>query len=222
MHVGLIGGIGPAVTFLYYQRLFEIALAKNFPLELTVVNCDMPQFLNNFSQDKKENQASIFAELTDRLKKAGADFVVLPSIGGSFCLNEFMKKSPLPVQDVMTPLSVYMDKYKGKTIGLIGTNKAMNTKIYNFKDEIDWLIPDGEQFNNVHNSYVTLATEGKADKKNTEILISASRTLIDKGAEAIVLGGTDLFLVFENQELPFDVIDCADVHIRHIANLAAK
>ena len=222
MHVGLIGGIGPAVTFLYYQRLFEIALAKNFPLELTVVNCDMPQFLNNFSQDKKENQASIFAELTNRLQKAGADFVVLPSIGGSFCLNEFMKKSPLPVQDVMTPLSIYMDKYKGKTIGLIGTNKAMNTKIYNFKNEIDWLIPDGEQFNNVHNSYVTLATEGKADKKNTEILISASRTLIDKGAEAIVLGGTDLFLVFENQELPFKVIDCAEVHIRHIANLAAK
>ena len=222
MHVGLIGGIGPAVTFLYYQRLFEIALAKNFPLELTVVNCDMPQFLNNFSQDKKENQASIFAELTDRLQKAGADFVVLPSIGGSFCLNEFMKKSPLPVQDVMTPLSAYMDKYKGKTIGLIGTNKAMNTKIYNFKNDIDWLIPDGEQFNNVHNSYVTLATEGKADKKNTEILISASRTLIDQGAEAIVLGGTDLFLVFENQELPFDVIDCADIYIRHISKLAAK
>ena len=222
MHVGLIGGIGPAVTFLYYQRLFEVALAKNFSLELTVVNCDMPQFLNNFSQDKKENQASIFADLTSRLQKAGADFVVLPSIGGSFCLKEFIKISPLPVQDVMTPLRSYIEKYKGKTIGLIGTNKAMNTKIYDFAKEVDWLIPDGEQFNNVHNSYVALATEGKADKKNSEILISASRTLIDRGAEAIVLGGTDLFLVFENQELPFDVIDCADIHIRHIATLAAK
>jgi aspartate racemase len=98
----------------------------------------------------------------------------------------------------------------------------MNTKIYDFAKEVDWLIPDGEQFNNVHNSYVELATEGKADKKNSEILISASRTLIDRGAEAIVLGGTDLFLVFENLELPFDVIDCADIHIRHIATLAAK
>ena len=222
MHVGLIGGIGPAVTFLYYQRLFEVALAKKFSLELTVVNCDMPQFLNNFSQDKKENQASIFADLTSRLQKAGADFVVLPSIGGSFCLKEFIKISPLPVQDVMSPLRSYIEKYKGKTIGLIGTNKAMNTKIYDFAKEVDWLIPDGEQFNNVHNSYVALATEGKADKKNSEILISASRTLIDRGAEAIVLGGTDLFLVFENQKFPFDVIDCADIHIRHIATLAAK
>ena len=222
MHVGLIGGIGPAVTFLYYQRLFEVALAKKFSLELTVVNCDMPQFLNNFSQDKKENQASIIANLTSRLQKAGADFVVLPSIGGSFCLKEFIKISPLPVQDVMTPLKSYIEKYKGKTIGLIGTNKAMNTKIYDFAKEVDWLIPDGEHFNNVHNSYVALATEGKADKKNSEILISACRVLIDRGAEAIVLGGTDLFLVFENEELPFDIIDCADIHIQHIATLAAK
>ena len=51
MHVGLIGGIGPAVTFRYYQRLFEIAMANKFALELTVVNCDMSQFLHNFSQD---------------------------------------------------------------------------------------------------------------------------------------------------------------------------
>ena len=75
-----------------------------------------------------------------------------------------------------------MDNIKGKTIGLIGTNKAMKTKIYNFTDQIDWLIPDGEQFNDVHNSYVALATEGQANKKNSETLISASRRLVDQGA----------------------------------------
>ena len=222
MHVGLIGGIGPAVTFRYYQRLFEIATANKFALELTVVNCDMPQFLSNFSQDKKQNQASIFADLASRLQKAGADFVVLPSIGGSFCLNEFIKKSPLPIQDVMTPLRRYLEKYKGKTIGLVGTNKAMNTKIYNLTDEINWLIPEANQFNDVHNSYVALATKGKANKQISETLVSATKKLVDRGAEAIVLGGTDLFLVFENHQLPFEIIDCADIHIGHIATLAAK
>ena len=222
MHVGLIGGIGPAVTFRYYQLLFEIALAKKFSLELTVVNCDMPQFLNNFSKDKKENQASIFADLARRLQKAGADFVVLPSIGGSFCLNEFIKKSPFPVQDVITPLRTYLDTYKGKTIGLVGTNKAMDTKIYNLTDKINWLIPEAEQFDDVHNSYVALTTKGKANKQISEKLISASKKLIDRGADAVVLGGTDLFLVFENHQLPFEIIDSADIHIRHIATLAAK
>ncbi|MAK09414.1 MAG: aspartate racemase [Rhodobacteraceae bacterium] len=222
MHVGLIGGIGPAVTFRYYQRLFEIAREKKYALELTVVNCDMPQFLNNFLQNKNENQASIYADLANRLGKAGADFVVLPSIGGSFCLNEFIKISPLPVQDIMTPLRAHLDAYKGKTLGLIGTDKAMNTKIYDLTNEVDWLIPNGEEFDDVHNSYVVLATEGKANKKDSETLISAARKLIDRGAEAVVLGGTDLFLVFENHQLPFEIIDCADIHIRHVATLAAK
>ena len=84
------------------------------------------------------------------MQKAGADFVVLPSIGGSFCLNEFIKKSPLPVQDVITPLRTYLDTYKGKTMGLVGTNKAMDTKIYNLTDEINWLIPEANQFDDVH------------------------------------------------------------------------
>ena len=107
-------------------------------------------------------------------------------------------------------------------MGLVGTNKAMNTKIYNFTHEINWLIPEAEQFDDVHNGYVTLATEGKANKQISETLISASKKLIHRGAEAVVLGGTDLFLVFENHQLPFDMIDCADIHIGHIATLAAK
>ena len=107
-------------------------------------------------------------------------------------------------------------------MGLVGTNKAMNTKIYNFTHEINWLIPEAEQFDDVHNSYVALATEGKANKQISKTLISASKQLIDRGAEAIVLGGTDLFLVFENHQLPFEIIDCADFHIGHIATLAAK
>ena len=122
----------------------------------------------------------------------------------------------------MTPLRAYLVTYKGKTLGLIGTDKAMNTKIYDLTNEVDWLIPNAKEFDDVHNSYVALATEGKANKKDSETLTSAARKLIDRGAEAVVLGGTDLFLVFENHQLPFEIIDCADIHIRHVATLAAK
>jgi aspartate racemase len=107
VHIGLIGGIGPAVTFLYYQRLFEIAKENMSPLELTVVHCDMPTFLKNFGNNEKEKQSDIYVELSNRLQKVGADFVVLPSIGGSFCLAEFLPKSPLPIVDVMMNLKKF-------------------------------------------------------------------------------------------------------------------
>jgi aspartate racemase len=222
MHIGIIGGIGPAVTFFYYQRLFELARANMVALELTVVHCDMPQFLKNFANDEKEKQALIYVELSTRLKKAGADFVVLPSIGGSFCLKEFLPRSSLPVLDVMTPLRSHLSKFKGKTLGLIGTNRAMDTKIYNVTSEVDWLIPLGDEFEQVHKSYVELATDGKTNRKIFKRLILASENLIDRGAEAVVLGGTDMFLAFGQQKLNFKVIDCAEIHIDHISRLAIE
>jgi aspartate/glutamate racemase len=45
--------------------------------------------------------------------------------------------------------------------------------------------------------------------------------LIDRGAEVIVLSGTDLFLAFDDNSLSIDAIDCAEVHIKHLLELAA-
>ena len=35
----------------------------------------------------------------------------------------------------------------------------------------------------------------------------------EQGAEAVMLGGTDLFLAFQGQDCGFPVIDCAGIHI---------
>ena len=221
MHLGLIGGIGPAVTCLYYTRLCEIAKTKGFKLELTLANCDMPEFMVNFLSANRDIQAGIYCDLTEGLKAAGAECVALVSIGGSFCLDEFMKNSSLPVVDILTPLREHLEKTHYKRLGLIGTKVAMETKIYGVTDSVEWLIPEGKNFQITHSSYVELANAGVATSENKDDFISASNELIDKGAEAIVLGGTDLFLAFDDISLSIDVIDCAEVHIKHLAKLAA-
>ena len=45
MHVGLIGGIGPAATDFYYRRLISTFAGKNAALELTIVHADTPTLL---------------------------------------------------------------------------------------------------------------------------------------------------------------------------------
>ena len=221
MHLGLIGGIGPAVTCLYYTRLCEIAKTKGFKLELTLANCDMPEFMVNFASANKDVQARIYCDLTKGLRAAGAECVALISIGGSFCLDEFIANSGLPVVDILTPLKQHLEKMHYKKLGLIGTKIAMETKIYGVTDNVEWLIPEGANFENTHNSYVELANAGVATPKNRDDIISACNELIDRGAEAIVLGGTDLFLAFDDTSLSIGVIDCAEVHIKRLAELAA-
>jgi aspartate racemase len=44
--------------------------------------------------------------------------------------------------------------------------------------------------------------------------------LRDQGVEAIMLGGTDLALAFNEQTAEFPLVDCAGIHVDAIARLA--
>jgi aspartate racemase len=46
-----------------------------------------------------------------------------------------------------------------------------------------------------------------------QVFFEAGRALCARGAEAIMLGGTDLFLAFAGHDPGFSVIDCADIHV---------
>ena len=37
-----------------------------------------------------------------------------------------------------------------------------------------------------------------------------------QGAEAVLLGGTDLFLAFQGQDCGFPALDCAEIHVEAI------
>jgi aspartate racemase len=50
--------------------------------------------------------------------------------------------------------------------------------------------------------------------------VASHRLLKDKGAQAILLGGTDLALVYDEQTSDFPLIDCASIHADAIARLA--
>ena len=72
MHIGLIGGIGPAATVSYYQRLTSRMRQLDTPLELTIVQADVHTLIRNNLADLRDEQAAIYAALITRLAAAGA------------------------------------------------------------------------------------------------------------------------------------------------------
>ena len=52
-------------------------------------------------------------------------------------------------------------------------------------------------------------------------MAARGRRLVDAGAEAVVLAGTDLGLAFDGQETACRVIDALDVHVALLADLAS-
>src|SRR6266404_4077016 len=97
MHIGLIGGIGPAATDFYHRGLIERHAASGIPLDLTIAYADVRIMSRNLNEKRPDRQAETFAQLIRRLKAAGAAAAAVTSMGGHFCIKELEAISPLPM-----------------------------------------------------------------------------------------------------------------------------
>ncbi len=220
MHIGLIGGIGPAATDFYYRRLISSFAARGVPLELTMVHADTPTLVDNLAHNDVASQVGIYAGLTNRLSTAGADCVVVTSIAGHFCIDDFEKVSTLPVVNMLSAVSREVAARKLRRIGILGTRRVMESRFYGAIASAE-IIPPSEDLEQVHAAYVAMATAGILTEAQRDTFYSASQKLIaESGAEAIMLGGTDLALAFHEETSPFPLVDCAGIHVDAIVKLA--
>ena len=213
MHIGLIGGIGPAATDFYYRGLVDRHRAAGIPLDCTIAHADVGTMGRNLADGRRAEQAAIFAGLIERMKKAGAEVAAVTSMGGHFCINELLPISPLPLVHGIRAVSASIEKSGRKKIGVLGTRLVMETKLYGSISSAELIAPDGERFGQVGDAYSAMAGIGKVTDAQRQIFFTAGHELMARGAEAIMLGGTDLFLAFVGQPPPFPLVDCADIHV---------
>jgi aspartate racemase len=221
MHIGLIGGIGPAATDFYYRRLIAAFAGQKEPLELTIAHADAPTLLGNLARNDTAGQAAIFTRLTKRLVLAGANCVAITSIAGHFCIDAFRAQSPLPAVDMIAEVNRALSERGFTRVGILGTRSVMETRVYGGVTSAEIIPPDRQDLHDVHQAYVTMATSGVVTESQRSVFNAASHRLLrDKGAHAILLGGTDLVLVYDERTSDFPVIDCAGIHVDAIARLA--
>ena len=107
MHIGLIGGIGPAATEIYYRAIVRGFAAAGRKLELTIAHADLGVMAANLRGGRAAEQAEVFAAHVAELKAAGCDAAAVTSMGGHFCINELERIAPLPMINAIPALDAY-------------------------------------------------------------------------------------------------------------------
>jgi aspartate racemase len=221
LHIGLIGGIGPAATVVYYQRLCARMRELGAPLNLTIVQADIHELIANNLADRREEQAVIYARLIDRLRAAGADCAAITSLGGHFCFDETVALSSLPLVSAVAPLDDHFAARGIRRVGLLGTRVVMRTRMYGQLRRTEAVACDDE-IDTLGQTYQDMAVSGHCTDAQRALFFAAGRRMVaGQGAEVIVLAGTDLNLAFDGQDPGFRVIDALDVHVEVLADLAA-
>jgi aspartate racemase len=177
--------------------------------------------LSNLVSNDAAAQVAIYTRLTNRLVAAGAGCVVVTSIAGHFCIDAFKAASPLPVVDMISEVGRAIERRGLERIGILGTRTVMETRFYGGVDSAEIIPPSGQDLDDVHQAYVAMAASGVVTDAQRLVFNTVSQKLVkEKGAEAIMLGGTDLALAFNQQDAAFPLVDCAGIHVDAIVRLA--
>jgi aspartate racemase len=220
MHIGLIGGIGPAATEVYYRRLTRLHADAKRRLSLTIAHGDATELIANLEARRTVEQAAIFAKYIDQLRAGGCEAVAVTSMGGHFCIKDLEAISCLPLINAIPVLDAYFAEKGLSRVGVLGSRAVLESGLYGVSSA-EVVTVDPEEIDRVHACYVAMAVAGFATPEQRDYMHEAGRKLCrDKGAEVIVLGGTDLSLAFSGEDPGYPTVDSAIIHADAIARVA--
>jgi aspartate racemase len=164
MQIGLIGGIGPAATDFYYRRLILALSGKNTALELTIVHADAPTLPAHLASNDGADRNIQAVDGPPHFRRCRLCRCHLDR--RPFSMDGFQKVSPLPIVDMIATVGAAVKERGLKRIGILGTRTVMETRFFGGVTSAEIVAPSGNDLDDVHDAYVTLAASGVIPMRN--------------------------------------------------------
>src|SRR6056297_827775 len=221
MHIGLIGGIGPAATMAYYQRLVHVFGQADVPLQLTIQHADITTLAENADRMDTDAQTEVFAAHINSLKGTGCDIVGITALTGHFCMPLLQVVSPLPILSAIDAIDGYCAQQGIARLGLLGSPSVLKSRLFGLLHEVETVVPD-EDLEGVGRTYMEIAAKGACTTDQADLLITAGSEMLQaQQADAVLLAGTDLGLVFDGGDAGYPAIDAVRLHVDAFVEAAA-
>jgi aspartate racemase len=102
-------------------------------------------------------------------------------------------------------------------VAVFGTRYVMESSLYGMAGDVEIIRPTGEEMEYIHNTYLELLEKGAGTEEQHRNLTAIAHRLQKRdGADAILLAGTDLAVLFNEGNTEFPYVDCAALHLRRI------
>ncbi|KIQ23108.1 aspartate racemase [Flavobacterium sp. MEB061] len=227
--IGLIGGMSWESSSLYYQiinRTTQEKLGGVHSAKCILYSVDFNEIALLQKEGNWEKLGELMVEAAQSLEKGGADFIIL-------CTNTMHKLSDEIEASVSIPLIHIGDaaaqKIKEKNfkkVGLLGTSFTMEQDFFKGRllnrHQIETIIPDETQRAAIHRIIYDELVKGIVNNESRNIVLEIISDLIDKGAEGIILGCTEIELLITNEFTTAELFNTAEIHAKKAVEFALK
>lgn len=215
--IGLVGGLGVGATVHYYDKLAKAHEAQGRALDIVIVHADTSRVFEYVQANDRNGLAKYLEGYIRRLKAAGAEVAAIPAVTAHFCVRELIAISPLSMVNIFEPLVRELAERGAKRVAVFGTRFVMESKLFGELRHVEIIQWRPSELECIHETYVELARSGKGSGEDHGKLTALAHTILKRdGVDAVILAGTDLALLFKENNTDFPHIDCAALHVREI------
>lgn len=225
-HIGLIGGLSPESTVHYYQRICrrhnERAGGLNFP-EMSIESLNLQDLIGLFGKNDWEGVATILLAALRRLKNAGADFAAILANTPHNAYELVRDSSPLEILTIMDATARGLRRDRRKKVALLGTKATMEFGFFQKQfslSGIESLVPDIGQRQELDRIIWEELSHGVVPPESRMAAKTMMENLARQGAEAVVLGCTELGLLIKSEDTPLPIYDTLELHADAILEFA--
>jgi len=216
--IGLIGGITPESTVLYYQilnRLNANQLGKTHSAELIINSFDFGQISQLVKQGRWDLLDKKMAETATNLENSGASCILICANTMHLCIDAVRKVVRIPVIHIADTTAKEIQKKGMQKVALLGTKYTMEKDF--FRDilnehSIETIIPDAEERDEIHRIIYDELAQGEFKKSSKESYLKIIDSLILNGAEGIILGCTEIPLLINQNDVSLPIFDTTKIH----------
>jgi aspartate racemase len=213
--LGLIGGLGPGATVHYYRGLIAAHAAQGRVARMLVAHADVDRARPLAEANALDELARYLNGFIDQTAAGGAEMAAIVAITPHICVAQLTPLLRIPLIDMVAVVGDAIRTRGLKRVALFGTRSTVASRMFGRLD-VDVVMPQPDEIDFIHNAYLDVVYD-RSTPEGIDRLRTLAHTLIRRdGAEAVLLAGTDLSMVLNEENAGFPTLDCAGEHITEI------
>ena len=227
--IGILGGMGPSATIKLYENITNMnkVLKDQDHIPIIINSCpQIPDRTEALLYGGKSPLPTMIREIK-KLDKIGVDFILIPYNTAHAYYKQLQKNTGTTIINMISETVKDIPTHI-KKVGLLATSGTVKTKVYQDELEnkgLEVILPNADsQENEVMKSiYGEKGIKaGYINKMNKDLLKSASKKLIEKGAQGIILGCTEISLLLSQKDFLIDIFDPLKIIARNSIIIATS
>lgn len=217
--IGLLGGMSWESSLEYYRIINEAVQARLGGLhsaQCLLYSFDFAEIEALQMRDDWDEAARKLSTAAQQLERGGADCLVICTNTMHKLADEIQQAVHIPLIHIADPTGEALLRAGHRRVGLLGTRFTMEHDFYRQrlveKFGLDVIIPDSDGRKSIHDIIYDELVRGIIHEDSRRRYQQIIANMIDAGAEAIILGCTEICLLIQQEHSAAPVYDTTTLH----------